>query len=154
MENTITELLNKNYNNINDEELKSHIFRYICVLVSGYLETELNKVIDNYKNCEHFNNHECKNTINSQRKIQNAKWCSIRPFFANIDDNFISQLKDKLNDFDEIVGSIDTIVRTRHKIAHGENNIPVLSKDNLERYFSNIKIFLEKIQECINELES
>ena len=152
MENTITELLNKNYNNINDEELESHIYKYICVLISGYLETKLNGVITNYKKSEHFNNHECKETINSQRKIQNVKWCSIRPFFANIDDNFINSLKDKFYDFDETIDSIDTIVRTRHKIAHGENNIPILSKNDLERYFNNIKQFLQKIQECINTL--
>ena len=155
MRELINNLLNKNYAKvIEDEELVSHILRYICILISGYLENELNTIIENYKSKEHFKNHECKKFINSQRKIQNAKWCSIRPIFLNIDDNLLINFKSKVNnDFDKIVYSIDSIVKIRHKIAHGETNITELSQEDLKSHFSNINLFLNILNEIFDELE-
>jgi len=79
------------------------------------------------------------------RKIQNARWCAIRPILVNIDEYIIDCLKE-LNNFDNIIDSINNIVNTRHKIAHGEDiinlTLPVLISD-----FNNIKIFLLKFKE-------
>ena len=58
---------------IEDEEIASHMLNYICILISGYLETSMENVISDYKKTDHCNTHECKDNIKSLRKIQNAK---------------------------------------------------------------------------------
>lgn len=141
----IEEVLNKEYKKLNDPILQSHFLNYGCVLISGYLEKEIQSILDNYKRNTntHFNTHECKNDIQSMRKIQNAKWCSVRPLLTNIDKKIIIKLR-KLKDFDLIILSINNIVKTRHKIAHGEN-VTNLTVQVLKDDFKNINRFLKKL---------
>jgi hypothetical protein len=141
----IEEVLNKEYKKLNDPILQSHFLNYSCVLISGYLEKEIQSILDNYKRNTniHFNTHECKNDIQSMRKIQNAKWCSVRPLLTNIDKKIIIKLS-KLKDFDLIILSINNVVKTRHKIAHGEN-VTNLTLQVLKDDFKNINRFLKKL---------
>ena len=149
MENKIIFLLEK-VDNIEDEELSSHLLNYICVLISGYLEKNMGIIIDDYKRTSHCLSHECKDTLKSMRKIQNAKWCSIRPILMNIDENILELLKAEVHtEFDNLIASIDNIVKTRHKIAHGEN-VTSLTTRILNRDFENIKKFIEKIKEIFS----
>ena len=151
MENKITNLLQKAVE-IEDEELSSDLFNYICVLISGYLETNMERIIKNYKSTPHCRSHECKDSLTSMRKIQNAKWCAIRPILMNIDEKILKLLKYELAiEFDNITSSIDNMVKTRHKIAHGEN-VTSLTIGILNRDFNNVKIFIQKIRdifECL-----
>ena len=136
---------------VEDEEIASHLLNYICVLVSGYLEINMENIISDYKKSKHCNSHECKDNIRSLRKIQNAKWCAIRPIIMNIDENILSLLKEDLDAFDDVILSIDNIVKTRHKIAHGEN-VTNLTADILNNHFQNIQKFIEKTKvvfECL-----
>jgi len=146
----INSLLGK-LESIEDEEIASHLLNYICVLISGYLETNIESIICHYKNTEHCNTHECKDNIKSLRKIQNAKWCAIRPILMNIDENILSLLREELIYFEDVVASIDNIVKTRHKIAHGEN-VTNLTESILRTDFINIQNFANKTQavfECL-----
>ncbi|MEA2048764.1 MAG: HEPN domain-containing protein [Campylobacterota bacterium] len=143
MEDKINFLL-ENAPNIEDEFLSSHLLNYICVLISGYLEQSMQKVIDNYKTSSHCSTHECKDSIKSMRKIQNVKWCAMREIFMKIDENILGLLKSDLVDkFDIITCSIDNIVKTRHKIAHGED-VTNLTIETLNADFTNIKQFIQK----------
>lgn len=148
MQSKIKDLLKRDYSGL-DLVLQSHFLNYICVLVSGYLEKEMQEILDKYKKTSHFNVHECKKDIQSMRKIQNAKWCSVRPTLTNIDKGIVQRLN-RLKDFDFIVSSIDNIVKTRHQIAHGENvthlNITVLKKD-----FKNIQKFLNSLNKIFSD---
>lgn len=148
----IEEVLNKEYKKLNDPIIQSHFLNYGCVLISGYLEKEIQSILDNYKKNTngHFSTHECKNDIQSMRKIQNAKWCSVRPLLTNIDKTIILQLS-KLKDFDLVVLSINNIVKTRHKIAHGEN-VTTLTIQVLKNDFKNINRFLKKLQSIFSNL--
>jgi hypothetical protein len=149
MKSKIESLLERSYSDL-DEELQSHLLNYICILESGYLEQKIETILDNYKKSHHCTTHECKDSIKSMRKIQNAKWCSIRPMLVNIDDSILVQLKEKL-DFDSTVGSIDNIVKTRHKIAHGESvsNLTILI---LRRDFTNIVKFIDELNSIFSTL--
>lgn len=150
MENKITYLLSK-IDTIEIEEMNTHFLNYICVLISGYLEKELQEIIENYKQSEHCRMHECKDTIKSMRKIQNAKWCSIRPIIMNIDEIILIQLKNDLDNVDDIINSIDNMVKTRHKIAHGDNVVN-LTKIILQDDFRNIKSFIQKLKDIFGNI--
>jgi DNA-binding response OmpR family regulator len=95
------------------------------------LEKEIQSILDNYKRNTniHFNTHECKNDIQSMRKIQNAKWCSVRPLLTNIDKKIIIKLS-KLKDFDLII--LDIMLPGINgldvckEIRKNNKNIPIL----------------------------
>ena len=143
MENKINYLFEqfKNIENEN-EEFQSHILNYICILQSGYLEKTIQNLLKDYKTSTHWNSNECKNNI--KLKVQNAKWCSIRPTFLTIDISIVTRLKE-LDNFENIIDSINNIVGTRHKIAHGET-VTNLTLSILKSDFENIKLFLDKLQ--------
>ena len=156
MKSKIQGLLRRKYKNI-DLLLQSHILNHICVLISGYLEKEITNILVNYKGTTHFRLLECQDTNKvkniSHRQgqgIQNAKWCSIRPVFFSIDIKIIMKLE-KLSNFRMIVDSIDNIVRTRHKIAHGEN-VTNLTLQVLKDDFKNINRFLKKLNSIFTTL--
>ncbi len=144
MKNKIVTLLKTDYSLVNDE-LKYHIQNHLCILISSYLEIELQNILDNYKTTRHCNDHPCKKDIVSMRKIQNAKWCSIRPMLTNIDNIIIKKLSRVRNFNPEIIFSIDNIVKTRHKIAHGED-VGTLTLEILANDFRNIEKFLKQLK--------
>ncbi len=150
MKEKITNLLEKT-SDINDDELNSHFLNYICVLISGYLETELDKIIKEYRKSNHCNSHECKDTIQSMRKIHNAKWCAMRPVFMNIDDKILNELKGTTQYFELTIASIDNIVKTRHKVAHGKD-VTNLTREILSADLNNINSFINKLQEIFKNL--
>ncbi|CAB5495326.1 HEPN domain-containing protein [Bathymodiolus thermophilus thioautotrophic gill symbiont] len=141
----------KKVGKIDDDELNSHFLNYICVLISGHLETELEKIIDKYKKSKHCKNHECSETISSMRKIQNAKWCSIRPILMNIDDKILNEIKRSIGSFEQTIGSIDNVVKNRHKVSHGKD-VTNLTKNNLAVDLSNIDSFVSQLQQVFNTL--
>jgi hypothetical protein len=131
---------------IQDEESQSHFLNYICVLISGYLEKELNSIIKNYKTTKHCKTHECKDSLTSMRKMQNAKWCAIRPIIMNIDTSIFDKLQANCgDDFGVVIDSIDNIVTTRHKIAHGVN-VTNLTKDILIKNLKKIELFISELK--------
>ena len=150
MKSKIESLLNLDYSAL-DPFLQSHIFNYICVLESGFLEKELQCILEDYKSTQHFNTHDCKLQIKNMQKIQNAKWCSIRPTLANIDSAILGQLKSKFNDFEQVTSSIDNIVKTRHNVAHGEN-VTNLTLQILKDDFRNIVQFTNELRLIVNSL--
>lgn len=150
MKGKIENLLKLDYSAL-DPFLQSHIFNYICVLESGFLEKELQDMIDTYKTTAHCNRHDCKKQIESMKKIQNAKWCSIRPTLANIDSGILEKLKSEFADFEQITGSIDNMVNTRHKVAHG-NNVTTLTLQILKDDFNNIVQFTDKLRTIMDSL--
>ena len=151
MKERIENLLKKTSDIINDDEINSHFLNYICVLISGYLEKELENIIEEYKKSKHCKSHECKDTIGSMRKIQNAKWYSIRPVFTNIDDKILNELKNSNQDFELTINSIDNIVKTRHKVVHGKD-VTNLTRDILSADLVNIDFFINKLQEIFQKL--
>jgi len=144
----INHLLDK-IGTIEDDDIASNMLNYICILISGYLETSIENVISDYKQTRHCNTHECKDNIKSLRKIQNAKWCVIRPIIMNIDENILTSLKNEFDQFDNVISSIDNIVKTRHKIAHGKN-VTNLTIEILKADFQHIQQFLIKIKNLFN----
>lgn len=151
MINNINNLLEKT-ERIEDEELKSHFFNYICVLISSYLEVELNQIITDYKNSRHCQRHECHKTLKSMPKINNARWCTIRAIIMNISKDILDQLEESITNMTDIKSSIDNIVMTRHRIAHGEN-ITTLTNDNLKVDLEHINILIDKLKIILGGIE-
>ena len=125
-------------NNLEDEELQSHFLNYICVMLSGYIEVNINRII---KECKK-DDFECKQNVAT---TQNATWCKIKPIFALIDLERTVILNQKINDTD-IIDILYEIIGDRNSIAHGKN-ITTLNLPKLKNSFESIKKFISEIEE-------
>lgn len=143
METKIDYLFNK-AQYIEDEELQADLLNYICVILSGYLEININKII---KQCNKNDINECKDSI---KPIQNATWCKIKPILALIDIKLTLKLYNDIIQTDAI-DIIYNIIKNRNDIAHGKN-ITTLTLPKLKSDFEEIKIFIKKVQKlfCIS----
>jgi hypothetical protein len=138
MENKINYLFEQ-FKKTDEEELQSHILNYICILLSGYIETNINNII---KQCKKDLDNECKNSISS---TQNATWCKIKPILSLIDIELTLKLHNAIIETDTI-DIIFHIVNKRNDISHGKD-VTGLTLQQLENDFKKLKLFIQKVKE-------
>lgn len=124
-------------------ELQSHWARYLCVLVSGFLENALSEVYSEYaKACA---NGSVSNFVESNlSKIQNPK----SKKFLETAKAFNPDWEEKLSAYIEDNGrkdAIDAIMANRHLIAHGKDSGISLAR---------VKDYLKKAVEVIEFIEA
>lgn len=129
---------------INDIELQGHWGRYLCVLVAGFLENAISEVYLEFVT-QSSSPQVAQYTISTLSKIQNPKTDK----FIETASRFKKEWGEQLNTFfKEDVSrktSIDSIMQTRHEIAHGKNTgITVI----------RVKEYFEKSIEVIEFIES
>ncbi|MDQ2841187.1 MAG: HEPN domain-containing protein [Acidobacteriota bacterium] len=101
-----------------DLELQAHFARYLCVLVSGYLETAIAEVYSHYardKGHPHLATY-----INRQmNRFQNPNMTKVLNLVRDFNPIWADQIQALTQG--EIRDSVDSVVADRHKIAHGES---------------------------------
>ena len=102
----------------NDLELQSHWAKYLCVLVSGYLEISVSAIYWEYAknmsapNVANFIDTHLKNFQNpNMEKILNLTRQFSQDWADSLQGNIQGEIKD----------SIDSIVANRHNIVHGRS---------------------------------
>lgn len=124
--------------------------KYLCVLVSGYIEESLRVLLEEYaynnssSNIQNFVAKEIKNITNcSVGKIENI----LSKFDSTWKDNFTDQIASKSKRSDEIKNSINSVVTNRHQIAHGKNIS--LNYSSVSNYYKNVKVAVEILENII-----
>jgi hypothetical protein len=117
---------------IPDPELQSHWSRYLCVLVSGFLEnsvrityTEYARIRADVSVAEFVNNR--------LRQFQNPKMGSILELTGSFSQEWRYRLEEDTSG--QLSESVNSIVGNRHKIAHGES--VGLSLQTLMQYYGD-----------------
>lgn len=129
----------RKYKPIDDDELKKDIARYVCVLVSGYIEESLRLLINNYANGK--SSPKIQHYVNSNiKRITNCKYNKIidvlNAFDSAWSDDFTTKVSTQEPIPNQFKDSIDSVVSTRHEIAHGKNS--GISIVRIEEYFQNV----------------
>jgi hypothetical protein len=104
--------------NFVDPEVQSHWSRYLCVLVSGFLENSVRITYTEYARTRA--DASVANFVESRlRQFQNPKMGTI----LELAGGFSPELKQRLGDATngQLGESVNSIVGNRHKIAHGES---------------------------------
>ncbi|MDX1995896.1 MAG: HEPN domain-containing protein [bacterium] len=116
-----------------DFELLGHWSRYLCVLVSGYLEVAVYEIYSDYGAKRAAP--EIANYVSSQLgEFQNPKMGKILTIVGGFNKEWRREIEDH-PDYEEIKDAIDSIVNNRNKIAHGED--VNLSFHTLQPYYRN-----------------
>jgi len=131
---------------LEDDMVKSHFSKYLCVRVSGYLENVIKTLIGSYidKSCpaavQTFVKNKIKNTTNlSVNKIV--------LFLENFDKEWASEFEAKLTD--KMSETLNSVVSNRNQIAHGghDNITPRIIKG----YYEDVKEVVKILQEIIKK---
>ena len=130
---------------IDDDEVKSHYARYLCVLTSGYLEESIKIIIRTYvesRTQPTISNYIISST-NSITNLKTEKICGFLNTFNNEwKDKFEAVLTDEEKD------AIDSVVANRHQIAHGHN--VGVSYIRVKEWYKNVKCAIKKVSEIVN----
>ena len=103
----------------NDLELHAHWAKYLCVLVSGFLEVSLREIYSDYarrKSAPHFASF-VKQTL---RGFNNARAEKVFELARSFSVEWAEELRDLLDD--QHTSALDSVVNNRHSIVHGRTS--------------------------------
>ena len=115
-----------------DPEMQSHWSRYLCVLVSGFLENSVEACLSEYttKVC----NEIVSNFVSSKlRGFQNPKMGAILEIVGSFNSEWRTELEKSTAG--QLSDSVNSIVSNRHKIAHGDS--VSISMSTLSSYYQD-----------------
>ncbi len=124
-----------------DPELQAHFARYLCVLVSGFLENALEEIFGTY--AEKQAAPSVANYVKSQLgNIQNPKMERILQLSGAFNPTWRKELGDTIPP--EVRDAVDSVVNTRNQIAHGEQT--GISYVTMQAYYEQIKKLVELLR--------
>ena len=148
---SITTRLDRVFNladSIQEEEIKSHLARYLCILTSGYFEESIKIIIEYYAS-----KNATPNIVNyvsqTTRKLTNLNTEKIENFLSS----FNPKLKDDFNYLltDEGKDALDSVIANRNNIAHGKN--VGVSYIRIRNWYNNIKKIIVNIRSILSVLD-
>lgn len=128
-----------------NDEIKSHLAKYICVLISGHIEKSVKLIINEY--VYHKANKAISDYVNvSLSKSTNYNFEKICQLLFKFNNDWGKALKDQTTEKE--IHSINSIIANRHLIAHGENS--GISFVLLNEWFKDTNHVLNRIDQIIN----
>lgn len=127
---------------ISDIELQSHWARYLCILVSGYLETSVRTIYGEYTSKRADKN--VANYVSSKLgSFQSPKMGNILELTRAFSRQWAEELE--IATEGELKESVDSIVANRHNIAHGRD--VGVSYVTIREYYQNAVKVIELIED-------
>lgn len=128
---------------IEDDEIKSYMSKLLCVRTSGFIESSLKNLINEYlcgsvpKPVEFY--------VNSKMKaVANLRFEKLLDTLNAFNESWKFEFLNKVTD--EQKAALNSLISNRNNIAHGEND--AISFEVMKRYYLNAKEvvwLLEKI---------
>jgi hypothetical protein len=133
-----------------EPDIQSEWSKYLCILVSGFVEESLRVLLEKY--CENKASPNIQKYITKQiGNITNCKTDKIRQilgeFSLNWESEFTNKIKEESKIDGEIKNAIDSVIINRHKIAHGKSI--GMTYSNISNYYKNVKKAVEILEEII-----
>ena len=123
-----------------DPELQSDFARYLCVLVSGYMEKAVVALV-----LEHARTNGAPTlqrfVENKTKNFTNAKASRVQDLLGSFDPEWREKLEDILAD--ERKDAIDSIVALRNTIAHGGS--VGITYTRIDRYYRETKSVIDGV---------
>ncbi|MBA3017259.1 hypothetical protein KKG29_05755 [Patescibacteria group bacterium] len=132
----------KRISEIESPELQADFAKYLCILVSGYLEKSISQCTLIYANRSGTPQLE-RFIEKSTRRFTNANSEKILSLLGSFDPQWRSQLEVFL--VDEKKDAVDSVVDLRNNIAHGKS--PGITFHRIQNYFEDVIKVVDRIGE-------
>jgi hypothetical protein len=121
-------------------EIRSDFARYLCILVSGYLERALIEIV--LEHARTAGGATLQRFVERRtRQFTNAKCQRILELVGNFDPDWRTELEGILKD--EVKEAIDSIISLRNRIAHG---MPVpVTYQRIHAYYEQVQLAIEEV---------
>jgi hypothetical protein len=127
-------------------EMQAHWSRYLCVLVSGYIENSVKHIIGDYST-----NKSSPSIANFVQKkissVTNLKHNNIFEILDSFDNKWSNKYLSLISD--EQIDAINSVVANRHLIAHGKN--VGITYSTISKYYTNVVPTVELIYKIVND---
>jgi RiboL-PSP-HEPN len=128
-----------------DPELQAQWSRYLCVLVSGYIEVAMRSLCAEYAR-RRGNSHIHRFVQSHLQQFQNPKSGKVLDLLGSFSIEWRQELEAKIEG--ELKDSVDSIVNNKNNIAHGENT--GISYVTVREYYRNVQKFIDVVESlCI-----
>lgn len=134
-----------------DDELRSHLTKYICVLCSGFIENSVFHAFSDIAENSCDPSVVLTYTKSQLFKIQNANSEKIRALAKSFNPDWHDVLRDYMQE-ENRGAAINYILKDRHNIAHGRNSDITIIK--LEDYLNKTAEVIRYIENEFNEIEA
>ncbi len=125
-----------------DAEVQSHWARYLCVLVSGHIETSVRIILRNY--AKNRATPEVVNFVDTTlNKLPNPKMEVLSDLTRSFNADWATSLE--VSTKGQLHDHINSLVGNRNDIAHGKNS--VVSMARIKEYYASAKKVINFIDE-------
>jgi hypothetical protein len=124
-----------------DAELLSDYARYLCVLVSGFLEQAVVEILIEYT--RNHSDRRVQRHIEQRIQLTNLKVQRLVDVLGGFDADWRQELEGFL--VDEYKDAVNGIVDLRNNIAHGQ--FVGITMTRVSDYYTRIKVVIEKIEQ-------
>ena len=131
---------------IDNDEVKGHFAKYLCVRISGLIEVYFKAQIGDY--VERSSPKEVANCVNKQfNHFTNIRSDKIDELLKVFSSDWSDEFSSKMNE--ELSSSLNSIIGNRHLIAHGDSDN--ISMANVSIYYDNVKKILNILDHIITK---
>jgi len=131
---------------IDDEEIKGHFSKYLCIKTSGLLENYFKSQIGDYVDAS--SSKPTANYIKSKFKtFTNIDYDKIHKLFDSFSSDWTNTLEIQITD--ELKSSLNAIISNRNNIAHGNNDS--ITFGNMKVHYQNMKKIIEILDTVIKK---
>lgn len=133
-------------------ELQGHWGRYLCVLVSGFLENAIRSVYTDFVS-QVDDPHIIQYIQKSLKRIHNPKAGRFIEIANQFKEDWGKELEQHFKDHPENKEAIDSIMNTRNLVAHGQDSD--ISVNRVRGYLENSVKVIEFIEnQCANRISA
>ena len=130
-----------------DAELQSDFARYLCVLVSGFLENSAYELV--VQHSRRTGQASLQRFVDQRtRQFTNAKSQRLKDLLGDFDPSWKASLE--IFVVDERKDAIDSVVDLRNKIAHGQS--VGVTFQTISKYYSLVKLVVEHMANLCDPL--
>src|SRR3972149_9586005 len=136
----------KKASELDDDEMKSHWSKYLCVLVSGFLENSLRTMLFHYTSSKSHPN--VANYVSKQIKsITNLMQQKVKQLLGSFNKDWQDLFEKSISG--EQKDAVDSVVANRHQIVHGVS--VGITYSRVSEYYRHIKDVVKIIHDkCIS----
>jgi RiboL-PSP-HEPN len=126
---------------IDDDLIRGHWARYLCVLVSGFIETSIQTILREY--ARNKSSPDIGHFVSQQiRDFQNAKMEKILGLLSDFSPEISARIRVATDG--ELKDAIDSVVQNRHQIAHGQQS--GISLATIKDYYDNVVRVIDVVE--------
>lgn len=131
---------------VEDDEIKSMLTKFLCVRTSGLLENYIKSRIGDYTQGRVPK--EINRYISQKFKdVTNLKCNRLKDVLDSFSNEWSEEFLTYLEEHEQQKNSIESLITNRHNIAHGQN--VGMSFSILEQYYEDVKAVITKLETII-----